>query len=161
MTSNEDLTIIRGILSSADTAIVTTRSHGQLVSRPLALQAQDEFDGTLYFLVEDPSPKTDDIRRHSEVNVSIADSKGYLSMSGNATVDRDQVRIDYLWGAVAESFFDGKTSDDPSIALLRIDVDTVEYWDLSKPAVAKAFEFVKGLVTKTEPELGGNNTVAL
>jgi len=161
MTSNEDLTIIRGILSSADTAIVTTRSHGQLVSRPLALQAQDEFDGTLWFLVEDPSPKTDDIRRHAEVNVSVADSKGYLSLSGNATVDRDQVRIDYLWSGIAESFFDGKTKDDPTIAILKVEVETVEYWDLSKPAVAKAFEFVKGLVTKTEPDMGENHTVAL
>jgi len=161
MTSNEDLTIIRGILSSADTAIVTTRSHGQLVSRPLALQDQDEFEGTLWFLVEDPSPKTDDVRRHSEVNVAVADDKGYLSMSGNASIDRDQTRINYLWSPVTESFFDGKTAEDPSIALLRIDVETVEYWDLSKPAVAKAFEFVKGLVTKTEPELGENHTVAL
>jgi len=161
MTTNEDLSIIRGILSSADTAIVTTRSKGQLVSRPLALQDQEEFEGTLWFLVEDPSPKTDDIRRHSEVNVAVADSKGYLSLSGAASIDRDQTRINYLWSPVTESFFDGKTAEDPAIALLRIDVETVEYWDLSKPAVAKAFEFVKGLVTKTEPELGENNTVAL
>ena len=161
MTTNDDLEIIRRILSAADTAVVTTRSHGALVSRPLSLQKQDEFDGTLWFLVEDPSPKTDDVRRHSEVNVSIADSSGYLSLSGAASIDRDQARIDYLWSSFAEAFFDGKKSDDPTIALLRVDVETVEYWDLGKPGIAKVFESIKGLVTKTEPDLGENRTVSL
>lgn len=161
MTRNDDLDIIRGILSSGDTAIVTTRSHSALVSRPLSLQKQDDFDGTLWFLIEDPSPKTEDVRAHSEVNVSVSDKKGYLSLSGSASVERDQARIDSLWGPIAESFFNGKKQTDPAIALLKVDVDTAEYWDTDKPAIAQGFEFVKGLITKTEPDVGDNKTVEL
>lgn len=160
MTENDELQIIRGILKSGRTALVTSRAKsGALHSRPLAL-LDDEFDGTLFFLTEDPSAKTDEIRRHPEVNVSVADDKGYLSLSGMASIDRSQARIDHYWNAFAEGYFDGGPKD-PNVALLRVDVQAIEYWDTDKPLVKRVFEMAKTLITKTEPDLGDNGRIEL
>jgi general stress protein 26 len=114
----------------------------------------------LWFFTEDPSPKTDDVRQDPEVNVSVADGKGYLSLSGRATVERDQARIDKLWNPFAEAWFElGR--EDPSVALLRIDVVSAEYWSDDKPKIVQAFEVVKGIVTKKQPDVGESHTVAL
>jgi general stress protein 26 len=159
-TSSDDLDTIRGILTAGRTAIVTTRSGDSLVSRPLALLDAENFEGTLWFLTPESSPKMDDVREHHEVNVAVADGKGYLSLSGTARVEHDQEKIDELWNPFAEAWFE-KGREDPEVALLRVDVRTAEYWDTDKPLVAKVFEVVKGLVTKSEPDFGENRTVSL
>ena len=158
--TSDDLDTIRTILGASRTAIVTTRSGDSLVSRPLSILDAENFQGTLWFLTPDPSPKTEDVRAHHEVNVAVADAKGYLSLSGTATIERDQAKIDELWNPFAEAWFE-QGREDPTVALLRVDVATAEYWDIDKPAVARAFEIVKGLVTKTAPDVGDNKTVSL
>jgi general stress protein 26 len=160
MTSNDDLDTIRTILSAGRFATVTTQtSAGALVSRPLALQDR-EFDGHLYFFTQDPSPKTADIAVNPEVNVAVDDGKGNLSLSGTASVTRDAALIDELWNPFAEAWFE-KGREDPSVALLDVEVKTAEYWSMDKPAIARGFEIVKGLVTKSTPDVGENKTVTL
>ncbi len=157
----DELQIVRRILSAGRTAVVTTRtSAGALQSRPLAILDDDDFDGRLWFFTEDPSDKTDEVRRHPQVNVSVADDKGYLSFSGAASIDRDQARIDHFWNAFAEGYFPGG-AEDPKVALLRVDVETIEYWDTDQPQVKRAFEIAKTLITKREPDLGDSAMVTL
>jgi general stress protein 26 len=160
MNTDDDLSTISAILRAARFATVTTRgAHGALHSRPLAL-LDDEFEGTLWFFTQDPSEKTAEIAKHSEVNVAVGDGKGYLSLAGTASIDRDQERIDRFWNSYAEAWFEqGRT--DPTVALLRVDVDTAEIWDTDKPAVVKAFELVKGILTKSAPDVGETSTVTL
>ncbi|MEP6843262.1 MAG: pyridoxamine 5'-phosphate oxidase family protein [Pseudolysinimonas sp.] len=158
MTDDDDMTTISTILKAARFATVTTQAtDGTLHSRPLAI-IDDDFDGTLWFFTQDPSPKTTEISDHPNVNVAVGDGKGYLSLSGGASVDRDQARIDRYWNPFAEAWFEGGRSD-PSVALLRVDVATAEVWDTDKPAVVKAFETLKGLATKTPPDVGDSTTV--
>jgi len=160
MTDNTDLETIRTIINAAKVAVLTTTSHeGELHSRPLAV-LDDEFDGTLWFFTADPSPKSEDIALNPEVNVAYADGKGYLSVAGTASIERDRARIDSLWNPMVEAWFEnGK--DDASVALLRVDARSAEYWAVDKPGVVRAFEIAKALVTNTRPDLGENRTVAL
>lgn len=158
--SDNELDIVQTILKSARTASVTTRTaEGALHSRPLGI-VEDDFDGKLWFFTADPSAKTADVAAHPEVNVSVGDGKGWLSLSGTAKVSRDQARIDKYWNPWAAAYFEGGR-EDPSVALLEIDVDTIEYWDLDKPAVAQAFELVKGLVTRKAPDVGESGTISV
>lgn len=166
-TLEADLDTIRGILKSARTATVTSRAgSGALHSRPLALlsgapDGVEHFERTLWFFTEDPSPKTEEIGRHPDVNVAVAsDGDGYLSLSGRASIDRSQVRIDQLWNPFAEAWFEGG-KDDPRVALLRVDVDTVEVWDIRKPLPLRALEVAKALITKTPPDVGDSRTISL
>jgi len=158
--ADEPLEIVRGILAKGRTASVTTRSStGELHSRPLAI-IEDDFVDTLWFFTADPSAKTAEVALDPDVNVSVGDGKGWLSFSGTATVSRDQERIDKYWNPWAEAYFEGGR-DDPAVALLEVRVNSVHYWDLDKPAVAAVFEVVKGMVTRSAPDLGDDGVVHL
>lgn len=160
MSDASELEIIQGILKAARIAILTTRSiEGDLQSRPMALVEHD-FDGTLWFLTEEPSGKTAVLVEHPEVNVAIEDGKGYLSLSGRATVERDAARTDELWNPWAESWFE-RGREDPRVALVRVEVETAAYWDTDRPAVVKVFELVKGLVRPVSPDLGETGAVTI
>ena len=67
----EEIEQVSKLIEGAKIAVVTTVSEdGQLVSRPLAMQ-QREFDGTLWFFTQDPSPKTDQVAANDQVNVGL------------------------------------------------------------------------------------------
>lgn len=158
--SEPELEAVRAIVAAGRTAAVTTRTAGgALHSRPLAV-LDDEFDGTLRFFTQDPSAKTAEIATHPEVNVSIGDGKGWVSLAGTASVSHDAALLDRYWNAWADSYFDGGR-EDPTAAILEVHVETLEYWDLRKPAVAQLFEVLKGVVTKSEPDLGESGTADL
>lgn len=160
MTNDDDLDTIRTIVSGTRIAVLTTRSSSaELHSRPLAV-LDYPFEGTLWFFTQDPSPKTDDIAGDPQVNASFTDGKSYLSIAGTATVDRDQTRIDQLWNPMAEAWFE-KGREDPTVALLRVDATSAEYWAIDKPGIVRAFEIAKGIITKTPPDVGENRTVSL
>lgn len=148
------------ILEHAKIAQLTTVDlQGRLVSRPLELQETDS-DGNLWFFTQDPSPKADEIRTNPNVNVSIHDSKGYLSISGTASITKDEGKIEELWKSTAAAWFEAGR-EDPSIALIKVDSDTAEYWATDEPRVATAFKIAKSAVTGDTPNIGKNDVVDL
>ena len=160
MTHDEELDTINHIIKATRFATITTRTaDGDLVSRPLAVLDR-EFDGTVWFFTQDPSPKTEDIAADPHVNVAYADGASHVSLSGTATVTRDAALIDKFWNPWAEAWFDGGRQD-PTVALLRIEATSAEYWHIDKPAVVRGFEVIKALVTRKAPDVGENRTVEL
>ena len=160
MTHDDDLTTINDIIKSTRFATVTTRtSTGDLVSRPLAVLGH-EFEGTVWFFTQEPSPKTADIAFDEHVNVTYIDGQNAVSLAGTATVSRDQARIDEFWNPFAGSWFEGGRTD-PTVALLQVDATSIEFWDIDKPAIARAFEVVKGIITRSTPDVGENRTILL
>ena len=160
MADDADLDTIRTIIRAAKVAILTTTTTtGELHSRPLAV-LDGTFEGSVWFFTQDPSPKSDDIAANPEVNVAYADDKGYLSLAGTATIEHNPTRIDQLWNPMAEAWFENGR-DDPTVALLRVDARSAEYWSSDKPGVVRAFEIAKAVVTKSAPDVGENRTVAL
>jgi general stress protein 26 len=157
---SDDLEIIDRILKGTRFATITTRTpDGDLVSRPLAV-LDHRFEGTVWFLTPDPSPKVDDIRFDAHVNVAYVDGASVVSLAGIASIERDQARIDEFWNPWAEAWFEGGR-DDPTVALLRVDVTSAEYWHVDKPGVVRALEVVKGIVTRQTPDVGESRTVEL
>ena len=158
--TNEDMTTIDRIIKKTRFATVTTRTaDGDLVSRPLAVLEHD-FDGTVWFFTAEPSPKTDDVAHDAHINVAYVDGSSVVSLSGTATVERDRARIDEWWNPWVEAWFpDGK--DDPSVALLKVEATSAEYWHVDKPGIVRAIEIVKAIATRTVPDVGDNRTVEL
>lgn len=153
-----DIETIEHIIKGTRFATVTTRAaNGDLVSRPLAV-LQREFDGTVWFFTPDPSPKTAEIAADPHVNVAFVDGPSVVSLAGIASVDRDPARIDEFWNPWAESWFEGGR-DDPSVALLRVDATSAEYWHVDKPGVVRAL--AKGVVTRKAPDVGDSKVVDL
>ncbi|AZZ48472.1 general stress protein [Rathayibacter rathayi] len=156
---SDDRAQITELVTSAGIGLLTTvNSTGQLVSRPL--KAQDiDFDGELWFFTQDPSPKVDDIRANPSVNVAFESKKGYLSVAGSATVVHDPAKVDELWSpAVAGWFPDGK--DDPTVALIRVNAETVELWASDEPRPVVLLRVLKAAVTGGQPDIGENHTVS-
>jgi general stress protein 26 len=160
MTHAEEIAKIAELTKKARIALLTTvDSTGALVSRPLAMQ-DSEFDGQLWFFTQDPSPKVDDIAANSNVNVSMEAGNGWVSIAGTASVSHDQAKIDELWNKFAEAWFE-KGREDPSIALIRVDADTVEYWSAEEPRAVTLLKTVKAMVTGGTPDVPESKTVGL
>lgn len=94
------------------------------------------------------------------VNVSVHDSKGYLSISGTASITKDEAKIEELWKTSAAAWFEAGR-EDPSIALIKVDSDTAEYWASDEPRVASMFKIAKSAVTGDTPNIGRNDVVDL
>jgi general stress protein 26 len=139
--------------------LTTTDANKHLVSRPLAMQ-EVEFDGTLWFFTQDPSPKVDDISKHDEVNVSFESGNGWVSIAGTASISHDQAKIDELWNKRAEAWFE-QGREDPSVALLKVDAHTAEYWASDDPKPVIMLKVAKAAVTGGTPNVGENHTVEL
>ncbi|MCM3655830.1 pyridoxamine 5'-phosphate oxidase family protein [Agromyces mediolanus] len=151
---------ISELVHAADVAMLTTTgADGALHARPLAA-LQDRFDGTLRFLVEDPSPKVEEVVAHPRVNVAYSSKRGYLSIAGSARVVDDEGAVDELWGAAAEAWFPGGRAD-PEIVVLEVLPESAEYWALTEPGVLAAAKAVKAFFTKEQPDIGENRVVEL
>jgi general stress protein 26 len=159
-THDEDIKTIAKLIESSKIALVTSRTtDGALHSRPLQVQ-EAEFDGDLWFFTPHPSEKTDEIAAHPQVNAAFESSKGYLSIAGTATVVQDAAKIDELWSKSVEAWFPGGR-DDPSVALLKIEADSAEYWSITDPKAVQLFKIARAAVGGGTPDVGDNKAVEL
>jgi general stress protein 26 len=159
-TSAEQLAeLIEGI----DIAMLTTAGpDGWLVSRPLSTQAAD-FDGErIWFFTEADSPKIGEIRRRRKVNVAYAskDANTYVSVAGQARINRDRAKIESLWNDALKAFFP-KGVNDPNLVLLEVEVRSAEYWTGPRTGIGKLLAFVAARVTKKEELMGENRILDL
>jgi general stress protein 26 len=130
------------------TAMLTTLDEeGRMHSRPMA-NIERTFDGTLYFFTRRSAPKIDEIHKDQRVNVTFADPSNdrYVSIAGNATVVRDVPLARELWSPALNPWFPGGP-DDRDLALLKIDVTTAEYWDVTVNRMVQLYEYIKAAVT--------------
>lgn len=160
MSHADEIAKVAELAKKARVAILTTVDDtGALVSRPLAMQ-DTEFDGQLWFFTQDPSPKVDDIRANDSVNVSFESGNGWVSIAGSATISHDAAKIDELWNKYAEAWFE-KGREDPTVALVRVDAHTAEYWSIDEPRGVTLLKVAKALITGTVPDEPGSHTVGL
>jgi general stress protein 26 len=145
---DEAIAKLGSLIQDMKVAMLTTvDDDGSLRSRPMATQ-QAGFDGTLWFFTRADSPKVEEIDHEHRVNVSYADAhkQQYVSVSGTARLVRDPAKNKELWNPAYKAWFPGGL-DDPTLALLRVDVDKAEYWDTPSSAVVHIVGFVKAAVT--------------
>lgn len=137
--------------------LTTTGPDGALRSRPMATLKSD-FDGDLWFFTDDDSPKVEEITEEHHVCVSYADSSSqkYVSVSGLASVVHDRERARELWTPAAKAWFP-RGVDDPHLGLLRVRVQTIEYWDSPSSKMVQLFGFAKAVLTGKRLENAGDH----
>lgn len=118
------------LLESFSTAMLVTKEPiGSLRARPMRV-AKAETDADLWFVTRIESGKTDDVETAPEVAITCQGGSKFLTISGTASVSRDQEKISELWNETWKVWFpDGK--NDPSLALLHVEATKGEYWDNS------------------------------
>jgi general stress protein 26 len=161
MATTEEIDTIATLIDKARVAHVTTLTDdGKLVSRPLAVLDRP-FDGKLYFFTQDPSSKTEQVRGNDQVNLAMQiGNDGFLSIAGTASVSKDQAVIDELWNKYAEAWFE-QGREDPSVALLRVEADSAEYWTVEDAKPVVLLKTIKAMTKGERPDIGDNAAVEL
>ncbi|MGW0888250.1 pyridoxamine 5'-phosphate oxidase family protein, partial [Micrococcus luteus] len=119
---------------------------------------QAEDGGTLWFLTRATSDVAADAPQRP-VNVAVRDKDFWASLAGHGQLVRDDARKKEFWNPATEAFFgEGSSPEDPQIVLVRVDVQTAQFWE-SPGAVATAVELVKAKVTGGTAEPGDSETV--
>lgn len=157
----ESINKLNGLIKDVQTAMMTTIDHGVLRSRPMQTQDAD-FDGDLWFFTSTKTHKIEEIEKDNRVNVSYAalDSNTYVSVSGRASVVRDQDKIDEYWNEILRAWFpEGK--DAPDLVLLRVEVEQAEYWDSSSSTLVQLAGFIKALATGERADGGDHEKIKL
>lgn len=160
-TPERDIDALYELIDDIEIAMLTTRRpDGRLVSRPMATQDR-EADADLWFVTDIDSHKLDELEHDPNVNVSYLDTGSYewVSVSGRARISQDRARIRELWRPDWKAWFakeddqrDG-SADDPRLALIHVDADSVTYQKQDKPKPVVLFEVAKGMVTGRQPNV--------
>jgi general stress protein 26 len=111
-------------------AMLTTKEKdGTLRSRPMATLQLDG-EGNLWFFTSLFFPETQETQPDQQVSLSYSrsDKQDYLSVSGAAQLVHDREKMKVLWSPWLKPWFP-KGLDDPNLALVKVSIMAVEYWD--------------------------------
>ena len=149
-----------GLIKDIDFAMLTTEDEGHLRARPM-VAAQKEFDGNLWFFTRASSHKVDEVQEDSRVGVTYAEpsKQHYVSLSGRARLVRDKGTIEAHWSEAMRTWFP-KGTDDPEIAILKVEVEMAEYWDSPSSTMVHAYGYLKAVVTGESPGSGENEKLS-
>ena len=158
--SNAELTKVADLIGDIKFAMLTTtEADGSLRSRPLSTLKMDA-GARLWFFTSISSPKMDEIRDNSQVNVNYArpDKQDYVSISGTAEVVRDREKMKELWTPWIKPWFP-KGIDDPDLILLTVNIEHAEYWDAPGSSIMRTYGLLKAVATGKTDALGTNAKV--
>ena len=159
---NMDLKRIAGWIEGIRVAMLTTIGpEGALHSRPMATQ-EAPFDGEVWFFTNDSSPKIAELLQDRHVNVAYADNHNhrYVSLTGQASLVRNRARIEELWKPHLKAWFP-EGLEDPHLALIRVRVESAEYWSSPSSPVVHALGLAKALITGKRAQGGENEKIDL
>ncbi|KAK3353435.1 putative BLI-3 blue-light-inducible Bli-3 protein [Lasiosphaeria hispida] len=162
--SDNDVTVaekvedLSNFIKSCKFGMMATRDSnrsGNLVSRCMALAAQEAGGIDLLFHTNTESGKTDDLTTDPHVNISFLNSSGdWASISGTASIvtDRSLVKQHYssqlkAWlGDLGDGTHDG-SENDPRIGVIRVKMNTAHYAVANKNVVSRVAEVAQGAMT--------------
>jgi general stress protein 26 len=125
-----DIQKFRDLINDIPFAMFTTRTDdGSLRSRPMVAGAS-AFDGDLWFFTRTSSAVAQEVGPGAQVNITYvsAPEDRFVSVSGEATIVRDEAHAAQMWQPAYQAWFAGGPGD-PELSLIRIAVGRVEFWD--------------------------------
>jgi general stress protein 26 len=137
--------------------LTTIDGDGHFVSRPMGQQAIDD-DSAMWFFAERGSRKVAHIVANPYVNVTLASSDTWISISGTARIIDDVTKAKQLWNGFVEAWLP-QGPEDPSVVLIAVTGETGEYWDTPGGRIATAISFAKAKLTGERYDGGENETV--
>lgn len=141
-------------------AMMTTFPPGrQPHSRPMYTTGVDakSFDGTLWFMSHAESIKNDELSENPAILLTYAapDKNRYVVVYGAGRAERNPEKARELWSVHAKGWFPGGP-DDPSLTLIRCEVQSAEYWD--GPTKTSYFlSLLSAVATGTTPKTTGEH----
>ena len=85
----------------------------------------------------------------------------YVSLSGLATIVEDQAKKEALFSPMSQAWFPAGATD-PNLALLKVEMHHVEYWDVKESKMVQLAKMAKAALTGEPPKnLGGHKELTL
>ena len=149
------------ILKDSRTCMVTTEDNGVLRARPMAPTLDDE-TRQIHFLTKRTAAKVEELHHERNVCLTFCDNDDitFASVSGRGTVTTNRELIDKLWSPMAGMWFDGD-KDTADVAVISVNPEQAEYWTNDDGKIKTAWEFGKGYLTGSKPDIGENEKVSL
>ncbi|MGZ8379725.1 MAG: pyridoxamine 5'-phosphate oxidase family protein [Gemmatirosa sp.] len=149
------------LIDGIEVALFTTRrADGQLVTRPM--QVQRRTAGTdLWFMTNVESHKLEELATDAHVNCGFYKdrTREWVSVSGSARITQDRQIIRDLYQADWRAWLGDEGGardggpDDPRIALVLVEANSVIYSKQDRPAPMVLFELAKGIATGSQPKV--------
>ncbi|MDZ4374193.1 MAG: pyridoxamine 5'-phosphate oxidase family protein [Phenylobacterium sp.] len=132
-------------------------THGKHHFQPMTAFVERD-TGTLWFFTKRDSDLARDVAAGADAAFIFQDRKLHTCMDGRITAVDDRERIDRFWNVhVAAWYPDGK--DDPSLTLLRLDVNEAAVWLTEAGPIRYAFEVARANLGGTTPDIGERRDV--
>jgi len=127
---SESIARVAEMMRDIDFCMLTTNSGtGRLRARPMSTNGQVEFDGEVWFFSGAHTRKVADVESEPRVQLSFArpDDFRFISMTGEASIIRDDEKKKALWLEELERWFpQGPESDD--VVLIKVTPSIVTWW---------------------------------
>ena len=136
---------LRKLLEDIECGMLTTIDNdGSLHSRQMSMWNEIDNDATLWFFTLANSHKVVEIQHHQQVNISFSapNQERYVSILGIAELIRDRNQLQSKWQPGLETWFP-QGIDEPNIALLKVKVNKVDYWESSSSFVPQTINFLE------------------
>lgn len=147
--SSDSIKKLGELIKDIEVAMMTTSDpDGRLRSRPMGTQ-RIEFDGDLWFFTSRESGKVIAIENDQQVNLAYSSPNDmrYVSVTGNASIVEDRTRAAELWSPLYRSWFP-KGLQDPNLVLIKVEVESAEYWDYHSSKMISLLDLAKSLIKK-------------
>ncbi len=155
------------LVGDIEIAMMTTRrSDGHLESRAMANQ-KGAAGAHLWFVTADGSAKLRDLEGDPHLNLAYYKdrTRGWISVSGTATISRDREKIRELYAPDWKVWFPDRgdprdgTPDDPRFVLIGVQIHAAVFLEVNKPQPVVLFELVKGWLAGEMPDIGETHRI--
>jgi len=149
------------LIDGIEVAMFTTlRTDGQMVSRPM--QVQQRTRGTdLWFVTNVEAHKLEELAHDPRVNLAFyhTRTREWVSVAGTAVLSQDRTLIHELYKPDWRAWFGDEGGDrdggpdDPRLALVLVEAQSVVYSKQDRPTPLVLFEVAKGVITGQPPKV--------
>ena len=133
---------------------VTELTKAPLQARPMSVQDIDD-QGNLWFISSATSNKNFEILKDNQVQLFFANnsSSQYISIYGNATIYKDQQKIDELWSPVAKAWFE-EGKKDPNVTVIKVTPSDAYYWDTKDGKIISLIKMAGSAIFGNTADIG-------
>lgn len=150
------------LIDKIDIGMVITRTKDdELHIVPLSRQEVDE-QGNIWMLISAESTTHQNVTENNQIDIAYSHVGDYnfVSVSGKATISKDQARIDKYWNKMMDAWFE-KGKEDPRIRILKVETSDAHYWDNKSNKLITFFKVATNAITGSNMDIGREGTLDL
>src|SRR5688572_1774868 len=162
LTHQEAIDKFKELVKHESTCLFTTRlTQVPLTTRPMSVQKVCD-QGNFWFLSPSDSDKNREIAADTRVQLFISNTSNYefLSLYGNATISRDQQKIDEFWNDIMKAWFPGGKND-PKITVIKVTPEEGFYWDTKDGKLVSMIKILASAVSGKTLQEGVEGTISV